>query len=231
MFRLRSEMRERQTVPGDAYVRQIVTKGFHYLRIESSRAISFFADQQIDYIIMPAGWFIGARRPQRVINIGDSGDAGGERNVFTGPPAGITLAIEPLVMPESDIARHLRESARFPAQDIRANLAMAFNHRALLGVERSGLFKNFTRQKELANVVEMRRLTDHSRLLSGKTERLAETLCNPRDPDGMTKQVEAGMGLVGVDKRCGKALEGAGAFCLLCGRLLMSPHGAPFPRS
>ena len=105
---------------------------------------------------------VDARRQHRVERVGDVDDAGAERDLLAPQPVGVARAVEALVVVADRRDRVAEESE--PVDDAGALVGVALHQRPLLLRQARGLQQDRVRNRELADVVEERRVAEQVEL-------------------------------------------------------------------
>ena len=142
-----------------------------------------------------AGGAVDARRQHRVERVGDVDDPGAERDLLAAEPVRVAGAVEALVVVADRRHRVLEEAEA--VDDARALLGVALHQRPLLARQARRLEEDRVRDRELADVVEERRVAEQVELRLREAELAAdrerELLHAPR--------VAGGVRVARVDRR------------------------------
>jgi hypothetical protein len=116
-------------------------------------------------------WY-GRSGGHRVVVVDDRQDARAERNVRTGQPLRIALAVPPLVVAHDERCHGIGE--RHSGDDLGADLRVDADLLELLRRERPGLRQNVLRDREIADVVQQCRGLDALNLRIGQPQLVGE---------------------------------------------------------
>ena len=131
--------------------RQQLEEGGHDTGIQRTARL---AAQERDSAVVRHGLVIRPIGHQRVEVVHDGQNARAQWNLRTLEPAGIALAVPPLVMAQNQRRYRIRE--RDGADDIRADFRMGADLLELLGRERTRLRQDVFGDGQLADVVQQR---------------------------------------------------------------------------
>ena len=141
------------------------------------------------------GGAVDPRRQHRVERVGDVDDAGAERDLLVPEPVGVAGAVEALVV-MADRRHGVAEEAE-AVDDARALVGVALHQRPLLLREARRLEQDRVRDRELADVVEERRVAEQVEL--GLRE--AELAADRQRELLHAARVAGGVGVARVDGR------------------------------
>ena len=115
-------------------------------------------------------FLVGPQRAERVIDIGNRRDPGGQGDFGPGEPVGIARSVEFLMMMARRLNGGVVGAVSGVDQDLRAVDRMSLNLEKLLGRQRAGLAQNLCGNREFSDVVQGRGLDQRRHLLDIKPE-------------------------------------------------------------
>jgi hypothetical protein len=120
---------------------------------------------------------------ERVEDVGDGDHPADKRYALTSEPAGVSAAVPPLVMCRGDDGGHLKHGRAALREQARAKPRMSLYHLPLLSAQAPALEQDAVWDRDLADVVEPRRLAYARDLLRSKPETGSDLRSD--DPDAL----------------------------------------------
>jgi len=149
-------------------------------------------------------------------------DAAGQRDLVSAQAVGITLAVEALVARAHDLGRTLK--GRRGAEHALADQRVAAHEAPLLGFERTRLVEDRVGDRDLADVVQLRRALDVVEHRFGHAHALADRSGESRDLTGVLVQLGVALGEDAQDDVARLLLGGDAACALVRVHALVGRH-------